>query len=44
MQAEFVKSMRKTHTIYMPQMLYYHNDLLRAAFCFGGYQLKIVPE
>lgn len=44
MQAEFVKSMRKTHTIYMPQMLYYHNDLLRAAFCFGGYQLKLVPE
>ncbi|MDO5126991.1 MAG: hypothetical protein Q4D54_04500 [Eubacteriales bacterium] len=36
--------MRKTHTIYMPQMLYYHNDLLCAAFAFGGYKLKVVPE
>ena len=41
---EFTKEMRKTHTIYMPNMLPYHNDLLRAAFQYGGYRLKIVPE
>lgn len=42
--AEFTKSMQKTHTIYMPQMLHYHNDLLCAAFRRGGYHLAIVPE
>ncbi|MBP5198318.1 MAG: hypothetical protein J6033_04620 [Lachnospiraceae bacterium] len=40
----FTKSMRKTHTIYMPDMLHYHNDLLCAAFKYGGYNLSIVPE
>lgn len=42
--AEFTKDMQKTHTIYMPDMLHYHNDLLCAAFAYGGYKLKIVPE
>lgn len=42
--AEFTKDMRKTHTIYMPQMLHYHNELLQAAFKYGGYNLEIVPE
>lgn len=42
--AEFTKQMRKTHTIYMPQMLHYHNELLCAAFRYGGYRLKVVPE
>lgn len=42
--AEFTKGMRKTHTIYMPQMIHYHNDLLKAAFKYGGYNLEIVPE
>lgn len=28
----------------MPNMLPYHNDLLCAAFAYGGYRLKIVPE
>lgn len=42
--AEFTKRMRKTHTIYMPQMIHYHNDLLRAAFAYGGYQLEVVKE
>ncbi len=42
--ASFTKEMRKTHTIYMPDMLHYHNDLLKAAFRFGGYRLDIVPE
>lgn len=42
--AEFTKNMKKTHTIYMPQMLHYHNELLCAAFAYGGYKLDIVPE
>lgn len=42
--AEFTKAMRKTHTIYMPQMLHYHNELLCAAFQYSGYHLKVVPE
>ena len=42
--AEFTKAMRKTHTIYMPDMLHYHNDLLKAAFSYGGYRLDVVPE
>ncbi len=40
----FTKSMRKTHTIYMPDMLHYHNELLSAAFSIGGYKLAVVPE
>ena len=42
--AEFTKEMRKTHTIYMPDMLHYHNELLKAAFHYAGYRLDIVPE
>ena len=42
--AEFIKEMKKTHTIFMPNMLHYHNDLLCAAFKYGGYNLEIVPE
>lgn len=42
--SEFTKQMKKTHTIYMPQMIHYHNDLLKAAFKYGGYKLDIVPE
>lgn len=40
----FTKEMKKTHTIYMPDMLHYHNELLSAAFRLGGYNLAIVPE
>ena len=40
----FTKSMKKTHTIYMPDMLHYHTDFLIAAFSLGGYRLDIVPE
>ena len=43
-RAEFTKQMRKTHTIYMPQMIHYHNDLLCAAFGYAGYDLRVVPE
>lgn len=42
--AEFTKEMRKTHTIYMPDMLHYHNELLKAAFRYAGYRLDVVPE
>lgn len=42
--AVFTKAMRKTHTIYMPDMLHYHNDLLKASFKFAGYRLGVVPE
>lgn len=42
--AEFTKEMRDTHTIYMPQMLHYHNELICAAFKYGGYNLKVIPE
>lgn len=42
--AAFTRAMRKTHTIYMPDMLHYHNDLLKAAFRFAGYRLDVVPE
>ncbi len=40
----FTKSMRKTHTIYMPDMLHYHNEFLSAAFSLGGYRLDVVLE
>ncbi len=42
--AAFTRAMRKTHTIYMPDMLHYHNELLKAAFRFAGYRLDVVPE
>lgn len=41
---KFTKEMRRTHTIYMPDMLHYHNELLQAAFTYGGYHLEVVPE
>ncbi len=40
----FTSEMKKTHTIYMPDMLHYHNELLIAAFRYGGYKLAVVPE
>ncbi|MCM1386388.1 MAG: hypothetical protein NC231_03595 [Bacillus sp. (in: Bacteria)] len=30
--AEFTRAMKKTHTIWLPDMLHYHNELLQAAF------------
>lgn len=41
--AQFTKSMKKTHTILLPDMLPYHNRLLQAAFAGGGYKLEILP-
>ncbi len=41
-KAEFTKDMRKTHTIYMPDMLGYHNEFLKAAFFRAGYRLEIM--
>lgn len=42
--AEFTKKMKKSHTIWLPDMLHYHNELLQAAFFSCGYQLKILPD
>lgn len=42
--AEFTKEMRKSHVILMPEMLGYHNDLLKAAFAGAGYHLEIMSE
>lgn len=41
--AEFAKKMKKTHKIWLPDMLHYHNELLQAAFLGCGYQLEILP-
>lgn len=43
-KAEFTKAMRKTHTIYMPDMLGYHNEFLKAAFARAGYRLEIMSK
>lgn len=43
-RAEFTKAMKKTHKIWLPDMLHYHNELLQAAFFSCGYQLEIMPE
>lgn len=43
-EAEFTKKMKKTHTIWLPDMLHYHNALLQAAFARCGYRLEILPE
>lgn len=43
-QAEFTKAMKDTHTILLPDMLHYHNELLQAAFAACGYHLEILPE
>ena len=36
--------MKKTHTIYMPDMLGYHNAFLKAAFMRAGYHLEIMKQ
>lgn len=43
-RVEFTKKMKKTHTIFLPLMLPYHNRLLQAAFNSCGYHLEIMPE
>lgn len=35
-QTEFTKEMKKSHTIWLPDMLHYHNELLKAAFFLVG--------
>lgn len=42
--AEFTRAMKDTHTILLPDMLHYHNELLQAAFAACGYHLDILPE
>ena len=36
--------MKKTHTIFLTNMLHYHNALLQAAFRAGGYRLEIMMQ
>lgn len=43
-RALFSRSMKRTHTIFLPQMLEYHSDFLRAAFAGSGYHLEIMRE
>ena len=43
-RAEFTKAMKNTHTILLPNMLHYHNELLQAAFAACGYHVEILPE
>ena len=43
-EAEFTPEMRKTHTIYLPNMLPYHGSMLCAAFRSAGYRLAVVPD
>lgn len=43
-RAEFTKAMKATHTILLPDMLHYHNELLQAAFAACGYHVEILPE
>lgn len=42
--AVFTKKMKKTHTIFLPQMLPYHSALLKAAFEGSGYHFEIMSE
>ena len=42
--AEFTPGMRKTHTIYLPNMLPYHGSMLCAAFRSAGFRLAVVPD
>ena len=44
MAGVFTQEMRRTHTIYLPNMLPYQNRLLSAAFRFAGWRLKPVPD
>ena len=44
MAGVFTQEMRRTHTIYLPNMLPYQNRLLSAAFHFAGWRLKSVPD
>ena len=40
----FTKKMKKTHTIFLPQMLEYHSEFLQAAFAGSGYRLAVMSE
>ncbi len=42
--ALFTRRMKKTHTIFLPQMLEYHSPFLKAAFEGSGYRFAIMRE
>ncbi len=41
-RTQFTRKMKKTHTIFLPQMLEYHAALLEAAFEGSGYHFKVM--
>lgn len=44
MDAVFTESMKKTHTIVLPEMLEYHFPILKAALIIGGYKAEILSN
>lgn len=44
MDAVFTESMKKTHTIVLPEMLEYHFPILKAALIRGGYKADILSN
>lgn len=44
MDAVFTESMKKTHTIVLPEMLEYHFPILKAALIRGGYKTDILSN
>lgn len=43
-RAKFTRQMKKTHTIFLPQMLEYHSAFLQAAFEGSGYRFEVMRE
>lgn len=44
MNAIFTEEMKKTHTIFLPEMLEYHFPILKAALVRGGYKADILSN
>ena len=44
MDAIFTESMKKTHTIFLPEMLEYHFPILKSALIRGGYKADILSN
>lgn len=44
MDAVFTESMKRTHTIVLPEMLEYHFPILKAALIIGGYKTAVLTN
>ena len=42
MSAEFLKEMKRTHTIIAPDMFHTHMELIQAIFRLSGYRVEVV--